>query len=155
MKSTIINTKTGQPVDMTTKKVVEVLSNIPSISEAEERWRHVGLVVDRLPEDKMDRYVGIDRLHPNDMILVAVETGGPTDMFKKRGVWLTGIQRSHAILKAPRVGAAISYIETKPMYEIQTLWKSTADQIKAFDLLRDQMLGALSFLGYREDGNKR
>ena len=41
----------------------------------------------------------------------------------------------------------LSYTENRPIYQIETVYKSFADQAKAFDEMRKTMLGALSFLG--------
>ncbi len=114
-------------------------------------------LLNKLPEQEQAKLTGKHELARENWEEMSRFPGREDDCFQEKIVYATGIER-RIVLSTVRLGQQemnMSTIEVRPVFVEEVKWKSSADQIKALDVLRGRMLGALSFLGYSEAAAKR
>lgn len=126
--------------------------------EQVEAFDHSAFVIDTLPEEDRKLFIS-DHVLPRDQWkLITTEHGKADDLFIKKEVFLKGVRRSHMLnmLHSGRMlnRFAVMGTDVTPQYHTETTWKTRADQMKAFDVMRCTMLGALSYLGRSETNNQ-
>ena len=141
--------------------------NLTEVTEVSEKltreeqvqaFRDTAYVIDRLPPNEMDLFVSDHELSRDKWKLVEIEVGAPDDVFVKKETYLTGVRRVHVVnmlhMGVKTNAFTVTGTVVNPRYLVETTWKTRAEQIKAFDAMRDTMLGALSYLGRSEEARQ-
>lgn len=125
--------------------------------EHRQRFDDLCLAIDALPEESQRHFLGFYSL--DEPLLIETVYGGPMDLISKTETFIVGVKTATTFNSLFTSGGksllTTTSVTPESVYKVRKHMKSTEDQMKALDLMRSAMLGALSFLGRSETGEQR